>query len=587
MSILSTGLSGLLTSRDGLSVASNNVANANNPDYKRQELRQESGRSQFQSSGYLGQGVRSIDVVGIDDQFLKNQIIRTSSQTAYSDTLGNQLSRIDELLATDNNALSESMTAFIGAVQDLSLRPTDIPGRQNLLQKAGFVADQFNSLGGRMDAIRKDTNTTIKFKVDEINGLTTNLAKLNEQVARESALGNGKNLPLDLMDKRDALILDLSNKLDVQVINGSLAEKNIFMRNGQPLVTSAQSFNLIAIEDPTDPQNVVIAKEVGVPGAPPARVALRNLGQGELSALMEFRDGALTRYQNTLGLMALRFQEKVNQVQTQGFDLNGAAGQPLFNIRANGSNMYTGVSEVINAFDNVNFKQVEVTQLNSANLSTPEYEVFRTGPDLKYRPVGSNTPGIVMTVTADAPPATTFTASTPNVGTPATAPLFSLRFSAAPEDGDKFVVRTTVRAAQNLTINPDIDVEEIVTRGATTPPSAPGALPVGDNSKLLELTNVLDEGSLYMRPNGTGVSIRDAFSRMITVVGNDVISARNSADTGRSVLNRLEEKASSVSGVNLDEEAAQLIRYQQAYSANAKVVSLSSELFEDLLSAIR
>lgn len=585
MSILSTGLSGLLTSRDGLSVSSNNVANANNTAYKRQELRQESGPAQFVGAGYIAQGVKTTDVVSVDDQFLRNQIIRTSAQTSYSQTLGDQLSRVDELFAMGNNALSESMTLFVNAVQDLSLRPTDIPSRQNLLDKAGFVADQFNSLGGRLAAIRKDNNTTIVFKVDEINAITQNLGKLNDQISKEFAVSQGNNLPLNLIDQRDRLIRELSNKVDVQIVNGALGEKNVFMRNGQPLVTSTLTFNLLAVEDPTDPENVVIAKESGVPGADPIRFAIKNLGQGELAALMEFRDGALNKYQNTLGLMALRLQEKVQQVQTSGFDLNGDPGLPIFQFLNNGSGAYNGISQVVNAFDNANFKDVQVTQLNTSNLSTPEFEVYQQGGNLLYRPVGSKTAGIPMVVTTPPAPTGFGFQTTPNIGNP-TAPLFTLNFDSAPQDGDKFIVRTTFRAAQNLVVNPDVNVENIATRGAAVGSPATASAP-GDNSNLLKLSKVLDEASLYTRANGTGVSIRDALSRMITVIGNDVISAKNSAETGLSVLKRLEEKASSVSGVNLDEEAAQLIRYQQAYNANAKIISLSNQLFEDLLSAIR
>ncbi|MDX1669191.1 MAG: flagellar hook-associated protein FlgK, partial [Limnobacter sp.] len=296
MSILSTGLSGLLNSRDGLGVSSNNVANANNPDYKRQQVQQETRLNQFVQGGYVGNGVQTTDVTRVTDQFLTNQILRTQSQAAYSETLGTQLSRVDDLFADGNNALRESLTEFGNAAQDLSTRPNDLPTRQDFLSKADFVVQQFNSVARRLDDLQDDNNSKIQFKVSEINGITENLATLNKQIAKEYAANDGKNLPLNLLDQRDALLETLSGSLGIQLVDDKLGQVNVFMKNGQPLVTRDSSVNLLAISDPTDPRSLVIAQQPVAGDGDPIRFTNRSLGEGELSALVDFKAGSLTRY---------------------------------------------------------------------------------------------------------------------------------------------------------------------------------------------------------------------------------------------------------------------------------------------------
>jgi len=582
MSLLTIGLSGLRTTRDALGVTSNNVANSNNPAYRKQLLKQASGLSQLASGGYVGQGVKSVELTRVTNDFLYNQVLKTGSQAAYSGTLANQLSRIDDLFAQGSNGLSEAMTQFNNAAEDLTLRPTDLPARQNYLGQAAFLVDQFNTVGNRLESIRQDNNTQIALKIDEINSLTSNLARLNKSISQEVAAGNGGNLPLNLLDQRDDLVLQLSEKVDVQILEGARGELNVFMRNGQSLVSGERAFNLVAVSDAQDPENLTIARDPGEGQGELIRFATKNLGRGELSGLLEFRDGALSQYQNTLGLMAVRFAEQVNTLQTQGLDLDDNLGQNLFSFASSVSDPNdNGISKVVGNAFNSNAIAAQVTNLESATLSTPEFELFGVdngagGVEVRYRALGSKGAGIAVTDLGG--------------GQLQVPGAFTLSITSGVVNiGDSLQVQTTVNAAQNLRLN-QLTAEQVATRAAfdaSGAPIAPTELNRGDASQIRKVTGVLSQPSMYVRPNGQGISIQNAFSRFLTVVGNDVSAAKDSQQASNNVLDKLSAEQSAVSGVNLDEEAAALIQFQQAYNANAKIISLSKELFEDFLSAIR
>ncbi|WP_370264036.1 flagellar hook-associated protein FlgK [Limnobacter sp.] len=579
MTMLSVGLSGLLTSRDALSVSSNNVANSSNPTYKRQLLKQASGLSQFSQGGYVGQGVKTLDVSRVTNQYLYNQILKTSSEASYSETLQTQLSRVDNIFAEGNNALSQSFANFNAAAQDLSLRPADNPARQQFLAATSFLVDQFNSVSKRFDSIRADQNAQIEFKVREINDLTASLGRLNNAITREFLNTDGKGVPLNLLDERDELVLQLAEKIDIQVVEGQRGETNILMRQGQPLVLGGTTFNLLATTDITDPETVVIGRLASDGSGELIRFANKNLGRGELAALLEFRDTALNQYQNTLGLMALGFADQVNSIQTEGFELlddpgpppTPIAGSPLLQFASVPADpLDNGISRVVaSPFNADPALRLAVAGINTATLPGNEYEVFAVasgaGVEVRYRPVGSKTAGQPVSILGagqfEVPGAFQFSINGGGLVA-----------------GDSFNVRLTARAGLNLRMQP-LDLNQIVNR-------APGG-GLGDNTQILKFTQVLDKPSLLQRGSYAGISIQDMFSRLVSVVGNDVVSASNNALASNGVLESLSAEQSAVSGVNLDEEAAKLIQFQQAYAANSKVISLSKDLFDELLNAIR
>ncbi|HEX4879678.1 MAG TPA: flagellar hook-associated protein FlgK [Limnobacter sp.] len=579
MTMLSVGLSGLLTARDALSVSSSNVANASNPTYKRQLLKQASGLSQFSQGGYVGQGVKTLDVTRVTNQYLYNQILKTSSEASYSGTLKTQLGRVDNIFAEGNNALAQAFANFNSAAQDLSLRPADNPARQQFLAATGFLVEQFNSIGARFESIRGDQNAQIEFKVSEINNLTTSLGRLNQAITREFLNTEGKGVPLNLLDERDELVLQLAEKIDIQVVEGAQGETNILMRQGQPLVLGGQSYKLLATTDATDPETVMIAREAGNGSGELMRFANKNLGRGELSALLEFRDTALNQYQNTLGLMAKSFADQVNAIQAEGFELvdnpgpppTPIAGSPLLRFASvPGDPLDNGVSRVVaSPFNADPTVRLAVGAIATATVPGNEYEVFAVdsgaGVEVRYRPVGNKTAGVAANDLGGG-----------QYEVPG-AFAFSIH-NGAMQAGDSFNVRLTARGGVNLRMEP-LGINQIASRAA-------GAA-AGDNTQVLKLAQVLGKPALLQRGSFAGISVQDMFSRLVSVVGNDVVAANNNALASNGVLESLSAEQSAVSGVNLDEEAAKLIQFQQAYAANSKVISLSKDLFDELLNAIR
>jgi len=535
MSIFSIGVSGLNAAQVALNTTSNNITNVYTDGYNRQTtLLGQSG---------AGNGVRVEGVQRQFSQFVATQLNQATSNSSALDTYETQIAQIDNLLADSEAGLAPLLQSFFSSLQDLASAPSDPAARQGLIGTADTLSAQFRAFDGYLDDMQQSANGQIGDVVFQINNTAEQIAMLNREIGLAKAkTGEASN---SLLDQRDQLVAELSTMVDVELTIQDGGTYNISIGNGQSLVSGTRSFALEAMASSADPSRTVVGYRDGAGN-------LREFSEstftgGELGGLMTFRSETLDKTQNQLGQLAVSLAQGFNAQHAEGVDLNGDAGQDFFSIGA--PTVYSNASNDSAAYLEASFSD------DLSGLTASDY-------DVKF----SATDGYSVT-RRDIGETTTFAAG-------ATTLEFGgmlVTVNGTPADGDRFLVQPTRHAAgqlENL-----IQDTALIAAG-----QAEGGTGSGDNRNALALQALQDEALV-----GGVASLSQAYASMVGDVGNrtNVVQVNRQAQAG--LTQQLRALQLSESGVNLDEEAANLIRFQQYYQASAKVIEVGATVLDTLL----
>ena len=537
--ILGIGQSALNAAQVGLNTAGHNIANAATPGYTRQVMVQGAAMAQDFGFGFLGQGTEISTVKRVYNEYLSTQVRTAQTAKSGADTYYSQIKQLDNMLANPASGLSPVMQSFFSGIQEVASNPSSIPARQAALSSAESLVSRFQGMASRLNEISDGVNSQIVSSVGDINTYAVQIAQLNDAIGRaQRATGQPPN---DLLDQRDQLVLDLGKEVKATIVKQGDGDYNVFIGNGQPLVVGVKTFTIFNVTSPTNPEKV----EVAYKASDGSTVVVGEAGivGGRLGGLIEFRSKTLESAQNALGRIAIGLASTFNAQHVQGFDLNGVAGGDIFTVpvplvRASGNN--TGTASISASISNVNA------------LTTSDYQISYDGTNYQMTRLSDGT-------------STTF-ASFPQTIDGVDINLTSGTAMA----GDIFLIRPTAKGASGLGLA-ITDPVEIAAAGG------PGA--VGDNTNALLLGALQTAKTLG---NGTA-TYQGAFSQLVSQVGNKSRELELTSSTTGNLLSELSTAMQSESGVNLDEEAANLLRYQQAYQAAAKAMQIASELFDMLL----
>jgi len=547
--LLGTAASGLQAFQRAISVTGNNITNANNENYSRQRVELGTRPSSFTGQGYVGTGVRIQSIERMFDQFTVDRLRETSSSTSQYETMFLYSERVTNLLGDTDAGLGAGLESFFNAVQTVADDPASIPARQVLLSESESLVARLQNLDSQLDSMRREINGNLDNAVTEINGLSAAIADANRSIVEATSQGSGA-VPNDLLDERDGMINRLSELVSVRTVEQDDGAVNVFVGSGQALVTRFLDSPLQTVRNEFDANR----SEIAIVSGGFSAVITDNLNGGKLGALLDFRDQVLDPAQNSLGRISASLGMEFNAQHTAGMDLDGAAGGNYFSVAtplvASSANN-TGTASVSAVFDTANI----------ASLTTTDYTLAFDGAAWS------------ATRTSDGQ-AVAMTGS----GTPADPFLFdglSVEVTAGAVAGDRFELRPTRGAASGMSLlltNP----REIAAAAAA------GSAAPGDNSNALLLAGLQTTQTME---NGT-TSFQGAYGQLISQLGTQTRSAEISADAQSALLAQAQESRDALSGVNLDEEAADLIRFQQAYQAIAQVISVADTTFQTLLSAV-
>ena len=635
-SIYGIAVSALNAAQAGLATTSNNIANANTPGYSLEKIVQTQAQSQNTGSGFIGQGVNVTTVVRQYDQFLGAQVLSAQTQSSSLTTQLGLAQQVSNLLGTSSSGLTPAMQSFFTAVNAVANAPQSVPARQTLISSAQSLVDGFQSMSQNLNQIRDGLNGQITSSVSQINSYAKQIATLNDQIVQAQA--NSPNQPPNaLLDQRDQLVNQLSQEIRVSTIKQSDGTMNVFIGNGQSLVLGNQTTTLQTVTSTTDPTALEVAYSNN---GTVNRIQQSSLQGGNLGGYLNFRQTILDPAINALGRIAMGFASSFNQLQQQGVDLNGALGTNLFttavpSVIAATSNAGTGVvTATVNStsaltgndysvqFDGSNYNVYNTSTNSLVQSITPAQmaagqAVTGTGITLQLtggavatsdsflvRPTvnGASSFGLSITdptkiaaaspIRSNAPTANlgtgTIAAATVTGGLPLNANLqqpVTITFNNPPTS-----FNVTGTGTGNPTNVPYTAGAAITYNGWTTQIS--GAPSAGDTFTVSKNTNASTDGSnsLLMAAlqtantlAGSTTSFQGAYGQLVGQVGTQTnqLSVTSTAQT--SLLASITASQQAVSGVNLDEEAANLLRYQQAYQAAGKAMQIANTMFDTIL----
>jgi len=622
--LLATGSSALLAFQRALATVSHNVANVNTPGYTRQRVDLAARPGVGTQQTYVGGGVQVQDLQRLADGLVFARQIDSSGELGRLQQLSGLSDSVDTLLSSDATSLSQPWSDFTTAVDAVNSDPTSRTARSQLLSAASRLVDRFRTLDGRLGQIDESVDQKITSSVTDVNRLSSEIANLNKDI-----VAAGSNASPDLLDARDQRIDQLAALVGGSTVAQDDGSVNVFTAGGQALVLGIRSQQLSTTPDPYHPERLQLAL------ATPAGTVALGAGNvsGALGGLLEFRSNTLDPTRAELGRLATAFATQYNTTQQAGVDYNGNAGAAMFTlaaprVAAHAAN--TGTASIAASVSNVSALQGAdlVLRFDGTNWAATRADdgssVAMTGAGTAANPFVVNGVSLVMSgsaaagdrfdvsptngaasglqlalsdplaIAAAAPlqvgvdPANTGTATatgtqvtnagafasftgstidfldsthytidgsgpfTYTAGTPIASGGWSLSLSGTPAAGDSFTLaRTPPRSADNANA-----------RVMAT----------------LDQTGVLDGGV---------TSVTTGMGQLTAQVGGDARHAELSLQAQQTIHDQIGAERDSESGVNLDEEAADMLRYQQAYQAAAQVMSTADTLFQTLLGAVR
>lgn len=547
-SLINSAMSGLSAAQAALNTASNNIASYNVAGYTRQTTVLTSSNSTLTGSGYVGNGVTVTGVQREYDAFITNQLRAAQNQNSGLTTRYEQMSKIDDVLSDTTNSLSSSLQSFFSSMQTLVSNASDPSSRQALLGKADGLVNQFKVADQYLRDQDKQVNLSIATSVDQINNYSKQIANLNQQISKLTAVGAGSS-PNDLLDQRDQLVSELNKVVGVEVSTQD-GSYNVSMGNGITLVQGKEARQLAAVPSSADPARTTLAYVDKIAGN--VEIPEKQVTTGSLGGLLSFRTQDLDQARNTLGQLALSFADSFNQQHVKGFDADGDAGERFFNIG--------GPSATSNS-KNSGDATLTAAVSNSSAVQATDYKVAFDGTQWNVTRLSNNT---TIPVTPDATDGTlNFDGLKVSINNGSTG---------AKKD-DSFTIRPVSNAIVNMSVAVT-DESKIAMAGA----AGNGASDNRNGQDLLKLQSA--------KVVGGNKTFNDSYATLVSDVGNKTSTLKTSSATQTNVVTQLSNQQQSISGVNLDEEYGNLQRFQQYYLANAQVLKTASSLFDALL-AIR
>lgn len=336
--LLNNAVSGLTAFQRALSTTSHNIANVNTPDYSRQAAEFVTNPPSFFAGSYFGNGVLIASVTRAYDQFLTTEVRDSTSFFKGSQKFSELAGYIDDVLADPRGGISPMLHDFFESVQDVADDPASSTARYALINTAATLSARFQGFDQRFEELGHNTSADIRATIEEINSLVGQIRDINVALGEFAPSAASTQQSADLLDKRDALLNELAEKVDIQVIDEGENNLSIFIGNGQTMLSGTNAFSLAAQPDVGDPSRDVISYN----GLINVFDISSNLTGGELGGLLDFRNNVLQPTRNALGRTAIGLAETFNAQMRDGMDLNGNLGQDFFSYDAPQSIAFSG-----------------------------------------------------------------------------------------------------------------------------------------------------------------------------------------------------------------------------------------------------
>lgn len=690
--IFGIGISGIQAAQLGMLVTQHNITNSNTEGYNRQSVKQSTAIPVGTAIGFTGNGVQVNTIARQYNTFLTDQVRRAETQHSSLDAYFSQIEVIDDLLADTNAGVSPALQDFFAGVQEVANAPASLPARQSMVSAAQALVARLQGADQRISDMYGQVNQQVSDLVSLVNTYGKQIAKLNEQITQaQSAVGQPAN---DLLDKRDQLISELNKIVQVQTVPVQDGQVQVFIGQGQLLVTGNRSNPMAAVRSSEDPSRVTVALDLGA-----GNLELPDgvITGGELGGLLDFRSETLDRAVNSLGKVAASLALTFNAQHEVGMDMLG-----------NSLSDASGGVDFVSQFFTIPDPKVIPTASSTGDISATFSKPVLTDIDLVTDPSGGEMSANYFTHLTNSDyrlqydgASYTLTRLTDDqqwsaasiadlndiIGTRGTDPQgFELTENVAAAAGDSFMIQPTRAIAKNIEVDSQIAGDVRLLAAGSAVRAAPATSNTGSmavsvtrmlgQTSALAGTSVTYSGGMLVFSGGPGTSVRTVdstgivsaedvsgsvlfepgksylvdnvmftiqgrpadgdvinfswnddhfdnggaesvgvsdssnilllgklqsqntldggtvsyqggYAQMVSDIGNKAREVEVTRDAQKSLADQASASREAESGVNLDEEAANLLKFQQLYQASARSISVGQKLFDELLSIAR
>lgn len=648
ISLYQIGNSGLLAAQQQLATTSHNIANVDTDGYSRQRAEQGTNNAIQSGRNFLGTGSYVKDIARLYDQFSYKEQVNSQTSLGQADTKHLGLNQLNEVMTFSSAGILTSMQGFYQSINSINDNPDDLGLRNIALQQAENLTVNVNSLNENFDQMSQTVNGEIGRMAAKITEISQGIASINQIMTQKMSSGGGQ--ANDLLDERDRLVNQLAEFTTVNTIADSRGIMSVMIGQGTTLVagTTALSVQVIAGDpDPlqaqlqlSGPNSTMAIDSTKLGGALAAKIEFRDQDLAQARRELDVMVLAISETINDVQADGL----DLNAAQgTDLFtDINSVAAQQgrIFNQSSNGGNLTAQINisdvsalsadEFEVRYDGANYTMTNLRDNSITNLgpsvagsthtTTLGFDFVESagGPIAGDRYIirpGQNSAANMAVQLSDgngiaASSAVEITPSDNNISpgkveisdmvNPVTArtmmPMRVEVLETAPNVFNYVTIDNTGTASAAVAYTPpsqEINMGAfsftISGRPSGTAPSAPEQFFIGDSygvgngGNALALAATQELGVV----NGGKQTFNQSLASNNADVGSKASQAKNTAETSQALFTQAFNRNQATSGVNLDEEAANLMKFQQAYQAAAKVMTVASTLFDSILSLSR
>ncbi len=632
---LNIGTRALTTNLAALQVIGHNIANVNTEGYSRQNVQLQISDYQQFGNGFFGKGVEINTVTRAHDAYLTREASLAKSVASADSLVLSKLKQLEDVFPIGEAGLGAAMNDMLNAWSDVASSPGNLTARVVVIARAEELAARMRNTAGQMDGLKQSSELQVEGTVNTVNQLAKDLAAVNQRIIETQGQ---THTPNDLLDQRDQLLSQINQYIQTTTVPADDGTVSVFVGGSQPLVLGQRANSLAMTRDATDSSRVGLSF---VQGGVATALDDAVLGGGELAGLMTFLHQDLPDLQNQLGRMALALATEMNEQQSLGIDLKGVAGADFFVPPAQAPGLpaptNTGNATISAAvadptalvasdyelrFDAAGVNVVRLSDGQTTSFASLPAEVdglsfeldagaAAVGDRFLVRPYAAAARDLNMAISAP----DRLAAASPVLVEPGSANsgglsvenLYAVRPSANLTD----TVTLTFLADGSFTTNA-LDPANPPPDNPGPPPSynyVPGqrielngwslslrgsptagdsftvsAAPLGSTQQ--NAGNASAVLALREQPTFDGVPLADGYASLFSALGTRVQGAQFASAFTAQVATSTETARAGISGVNLDEEAARLLQFQQSYQAAAKFLQIAQSTFDTLLQTV-
>ena len=586
--VLSIASTAMLFNQTAMGVISHNVSNVNTEGYSRQEI-----RGNAVAMNGEGNGVALAAVDRKVDSLLVSQLVNQTSQSAYATMRQTSMKGMEVIFGTPNSdtGMPKIINDFFAELNNLTAEPNSSAQRQNVVQQATFMTDTLNAMYQQADDIQRQLDSQINDNITVINSALERIYKANEKIAQVEATKVGPQNTNDLRDARQQDINLISGFFKVSVTQDAYGRARILTETGQRLVDT----NYVQLERTAAPAPAyqgIGLRSVQTDGSLSTTVfplLTDRMTAGSIKAAIDVRDTEIPNLKAQIDEFTRVMVDQINAVHSQGVGVPPPSTLPGTVLGIAGADVVTELGLTPGStFDISVLDKATGTALNTVTVTVPAAPTSAVAfaNQINVAMAGAGFPGTVSASFTGGRFSLTDTSGTNGliVGNDTSDTLAKIKLNPLLEIN----MTGTGSPAQSVHVRADIKADPgLVAVGKMR---ADGGLSLNDNRNAIDLSQVASGVFDYNAVGGISPQKDTLVGYFVTITGNLAVGLKDNTNRQgfqQALQDDIEQRASSVSGVNMDEELANLVVFQNAFQASARVITVVDEMFDTLINTIR